>query len=456
MSKKIIVVGGGPGGYAAAIRGAQLGAEVGLAEAAQLGGTCLNRGCVPTKVLLHSAEFFHKAVRGSVAGVKLAGVELDWPGAQARKDEVVGRLTGGVAALLRHHGVTLYRETAELIPGKTVRAGSEILAPDAVILAMGSVNARLDFPGRDLPDVLDSASALALEAAPKSVAIVGGGVIGMEFAVLYHMLGAEVCVIEALPEILPAADEEIAGCLREMMEAEGVRIYTGARVTAAEETAGGLSVSFERGGVVQRILAKKLLVAAGRRPNTAGSGLEAAGVATERGAVVTDAYFQTSVPGVYAVGDCNGQMMLAHAAIAQGAAAAEHIMGETPHYNSKVVPSCVYTQPEIAGVGMTEGQVRQAGIPYKIGRFDLSGNAKALIENKGGIVKIIADARLGEVLGVHMIGPRVTELIAEAALCVSMEGTAEEIANTVHAHPTVSEAVGEAAMSVFGKPIHGV
>jgi dihydrolipoamide dehydrogenase len=391
-----------------------------------------------------------------VAGVKFDGVALDWAGAQARKAEVVGRLRGGVEALLRHYGVALYPAPAELISGKEVRVDSEILAPEAVILAAGSVNARLSFPGCDLPDVLDSASALDLEAAPKSVVIVGGGVIGMEFAALYRMLGAEVRVVEALPEILPAADGEIAGCLREMMASEGVRIHTGARVTAAEKTAGGLSVYFEEGGASMEILTEKLLIAAGRRPNTAGLGLEAAGIVTERGAVVTDEYFQTNVPGVYAVGDCNGQLMLAHAAIAQGAAAAEHIMGETPHYHSKAIPSCVYTQPEIAGAGMTEAQVRQAGIPYKIGRFNLNGNAKALIEDGKGMVKIIADARLGEILGVHMIGPRVTEAIGEAAICMNLEGTAEEIAYTVHAHPTVSEAAGEAAMSVFGKPIHGV
>jgi dihydrolipoamide dehydrogenase len=391
-----------------------------------------------------------------VAGVKLAGVELDWAGAQARKNELVRQLTDGVEALLRRHGVALYREAAELAPGKRVRIGSKIMDPEAVILASGSINAPLSFPGFDLPGVLDSTSALALDEAPGSVAIVGGGVIGMEFAALYRMLGTEVTVLEALPEILPAADEEIAGLTREMMEAEGVRIHTGARLRLAEKTADGLSVTFERDGVPQKIFAEKLLIAAGRRPNTAGLGLEAAGVTTERGAVVTDAYFQTNVPGIYAVGDCNGKLMLAHAAIAQGVAAAEHIMGETPRYSPKTIPSCVYTSPEIAGIGLTEKQTGQAGIPYKVGRFNLQGNAKALIEGKGGMIKIIADARLGEVLGVHMIGPRVTELIAEAALCMNMEGTAEEIAQTIHPHPTVSEAFGEAAMSVFGRPIHGI
>ncbi len=223
-----------------------------------------------------------------------------------------------------------------------------------------------------------------------------------------------------------------------------------------EKTQGSLSVSFETEGKLRQVTAEKVLVAVGRRPRTEALGLEALGIKTARGAVTTDEFFRTSVPGVYAVGDCNARLMLAHTAMAQGRAAAEHCMGITPHYNARAVPSCVYSMPEIASVGMTEEQVRDTGIPYSVGRFSLAGNGKALIDGAGGgFIKLIADKKLGEVLGVHMVGSRVTEMIAEAALCMRLEGTVEDIVNTVHAHPTVSEAVCEAAMSVFGKPIHG-
>jgi dihydrolipoamide dehydrogenase len=455
LSKKIVIVGGGPGGYAAAIRAAQLGASVTLAEMASLGGTCLNVGCIPTKALLHVGDFYRRARLGAVPGVRLAGVTLDWPEAQRHKEHTVARLTGGVAALLAHSGVTVMSGAASLLPGRRVRVGNDILEPDAVIIATGSVSAALRLPGADLPGVIDSTGALALEAVPASMVIVGGGVVGVEFASLFAALGTAVTVVELLPEILPAIDGEIAGLLREALADNGVQVRTGATLSGIEKATGGLAVRFEQGGASQTVTAELVLMAAGRRPNTAGLGLEEAGVGLLRGAVQTDGFFLTPVPGVYAVGDCNGQSMLAHAAMAQGVAAAEHIMGIPPHYDPKVIPSCVYAAPEAAAVGMTERQARDAGFDVAVGRFDLSGNARALIEGGTGLVKIIADKRLGEVLGVHIIGPHATELIAEAALCMGMEGTAEDIARTVHAHPTVGEAVCEAAMSVFGRAIHG-
>jgi dihydrolipoamide dehydrogenase len=456
MGKNIVVIGGGPGGYAAAIRAAQLGAAVTLAEEHYIGGTCLNVGCVPTKALLHTGEFYRKASTNAVAGVRSVGVLLDWPEAQRHKEKLVGRLTGGVIALLRHNGVAVMTGKASLLPGLKAKIGKETLSPDAVIIATGSVNADLRFPGSDLPGVIDSTGALSLEAVPASLAIIGGGVIGVEFATLFGSLGTKVTIIELLPEILPPVDAELAALVRETLEAAGAEIFTGSKLISAEKKGGVLSVTFENNGRTQSVDTEKVLVAVGRRPNTAGLGLEALGMKMNRGAVETDGFFRTSVPGVYAVGDCNGRTMLAHAAMAQGEAAAEHIMGVTPQYNPKVVPSCVYTSPETAVVGMTEKQAREAGIDYAVGRFSLDGNARALIDGGGGLIKIIADKKLGEVLGVHMFGPRVTEMIAEAALCMTLEGTVEDIVRTIHAHPTVSEAVGEAAMSVFGKPIHGV
>lgn len=456
MGKKVIVIGGGPAGYTAAIRAAQLGANVILAENAQVGGTCLNVGCIPTKALLHTGQFFRTAAENMIAGVRCSGVLLDWPAAQRHKEEIVKKLTGGVGALIRHNGVKLVNETATLLSSNSVRIGTEAQEADAVIIATGSESSVLPVCGANLPGVMDSTAALSMAEVPASVVIVGGGVIGVEFASLYRSLGAKVTVLEMQPEILPTLDQEIGGLQRGMMESDGVSIYTGVKLTRIEQCKDGLSVSYEQNGGTQHISAEKVLMAVGRRPRIMGIGLEALGVKMTRGAIDVDENFRTSQAGIYAVGDCNGKMMLAHAAMAQGIAAAEHIMGMTPRYNPRVVPSCVYGAPEIAAVGLTEEQVQDTGIDYTVGRFSLSGNGKAIIENTGGMIKIIAEKKLGEVLGVHMIGPRVTEMIAEAALCMSMEGTVEDIVGTIHAHPTVGEAVCEAAMSVFGKPIHGV
>ncbi|SHI14415.1 dihydrolipoamide dehydrogenase [Sporobacter termitidis DSM 10068] len=457
MGKRIVVIGGGPGGYAAAIKAAQLGAQVTLAEAAQVGGTCLNVGCIPTKALLHTGEFYRKVAMNAVAGVKTVGAFLDWPAVQQHKEKIVGKLTGGVAALLRHNGVKVISESASLLPDRKVRIGNEILETDAVILATGSVNTDLRFPGSDLYGVIDSTKALSLDEVPKSMVIVGGGVIGVEFATLFNAVGTKVSIIELLPEILPPVDVEIAGFLHETLMENGVQLYTGAKLTGVEKSEDVLTVGFEQNGETRQVTAEKVLVAVGRRPRTAGLGLEALGIKLTRGAIDVDDYFRTNAPAVYAVGDCNGRIMLAHAAMAQGVAAAEHIMGAKPHYDPKIVPSCVYSSPEIACVGMTEKQAKESGIDYSVGSFNLGGNGKSLIDDAGGgYIKIIADKTLGEVLGIHMIGSRVTEIIAEAALCMNMEGTVEDIVNTVHAHPTVSEAVCEAAMSVFGKSIHGV
>lgn len=457
MSKNIVIIGGGPAGYAAAIKAAQLGAKVTLVESVKVGGTCLNVGCIPTKSLLHTGEFYRKAAANSVAGVNITGLSLDWQAAQQHKNSIVEQLTSGVKALLKHNGVTVCAEVASLLPGLKVKAGSEIIQADAIVLATGSVSSVLSFPGSDLPGVIDSTSALSLESVPKSLVIVGGGVISIEFVTLFNALGTKVTILEMLPEILPQLDPEIAGLEHAMLDVAGVQVFTSARLNRVTQTGDALTVSFELDGKEQQVAAEKVLVAVGRKPQTAGLGLENIDVETNRGAIVVDDNFQTNITGLYAVGDCNGQMMLAHAAMAQGISAVEHIMGKTSNYNSRVIPSCVYCSPEIASVGMTEKQVQDAGIPYTVGRFSLGGNGKSIIEDAGeGLIKIIADKKLGEILGVHMIGPRVTEMIAEAALCMNMEGTVEDIVNTIHAHPTVSEAVCEAAMSAFGNPIHGV
>ena len=455
MEKKIVVIGGGPGGYSAAIKAAQLGAQVTLAEPCSMGGTCLNVGCIPTKALLHSCEFYHKIKSGAVPGVK-ANAVIDWVEMQNYKEALIGQLTGGVSALLRHNGVQLLEEKAFPLPGGKVKIGSAELAADAVILATGSVSVKPNFPGAETKGVIDSAEALALGEIPKSLVIVGGGVIGVEFATLFSRLGTQVTVLEILSEILPTFDAEATDCLHEKLESDGVKIYTEALLTSVAKSPSGLTACFKQKDAEHRLETDYVLVAAGRRPNTDELGLDPLGVKTVKGAVEVDRNFRTNLPGLYAVGDCNGENMLAHAAIAQGITAAGHIMGDSIRYNPKIVPRCCYSSPEIAAVGMTEKQVKDSGLEYSVGLFNLSGNGKAQIDGGGGFVKIIADKLLGEILGVHIIGPSATEMIGEAAVCMSMEGTVEDIYSTIHSHPTVSEAIGEAAMSVFGKPLHGV
>ena len=453
MRKKILVIGGGPAGYVAAIRGAQLGAEVCLVEQDKPGGTCLNVGCIPTKTLLRVAAFYDKASSSAVPGVR-SFAELDWPSALAYKESVVRQLTGGVSWLLENCGVQVRGGRATLLPGLRALVGEETLEADAIVLATGSVNTALTFPGSDLDGVIDSTATLSLREPPRSIAIIGGGVIGMEFAALYAFLGVKVTVVEMMPEILPVMDAEIAGLLREKLGASGVRIMTGAKLIGIDKADGGLEVHISTGGQEDVVPAEKALVAVGRSPCTAGLGLERLGVAMDRGAVVTDETCRTNLAGLYAVGDCNGKQMLAHAAMAQGKEAAEHIMAQTAPGRRNHIPGCVYTSPEIACVGLTEKQVQDRGIPYRVGRFSLSGNGKSVVEGEEGLVKILADRALGEVLGVHMIGPHATEMIAEAVLCMDMEGTVEDLAAAVRAHPTVSEALGEAAAAVFGKAIH--
>ena len=457
MAKKIVVIGGGPGGYVAAIRATQLGAEVELVEKENLGGTCLNVGCIPTKVLLHTSELYHSVKCGERIGLKGENVELDWPALINRKKSVVRRLVGGVAGLLKANGVAVHKGQAELVaPGQVKINGEKTLTADAVVLATGSVPVRLNFPGADLPGVIDSTGALDLDKPPQTLVIVGGGYIGIEFASLFAAIGVKVKVVELLPEILPGIDGELAAVLKKELLKAGVDFLNGAKLAAVEQSGAGLKAHIEQDGKSQEIEAEKVLVAVGRRSFTEGLGLEKIGLKMERGRIVVDGRYQTSLPGVYAIGDCNGVTMLAHAASHQGIEAVEHIMGAgTEAHTAPIVPACIYTRPEIASVGLTEEKIRQQGAPYRKGVFPLAGNGKAMIEEgESGFIKILSGEKYGEILGVHMVGPRVTEMIGEATLAMRLEATLDELVTTIHAHPTVSEAIGEAALAGLGRPIH--
>lgn len=458
MAKKVVIIGGGPGGYVAAIRAAQLGAETHLVEKENLGGTCLNVGCIPTKALLHTAELYHAVRNGERIGLKGESVTIDWQALMNRKQSVVRRLVGGVGGLLKANGVTVHKGTGELAgPGsvKVHGAEEEVLTADVVVVSTGSVPVKLNFPGADLPGVIDSTGALSLPKPPESMVIVGGGVIGIEFAALYAALGSKVTVVELLPEILPGIDSEIVVALKNKLSKEGIVFLNGAKLESVTQAAGALAAKVQVGAETREIVAEIVLVAVGRRAFTDGAGLEAAGVKLERGKVAVDENYQTNIPGVYAIGDCNGITMLAHAASHQGIAAVEHALGHGGAHGQPIVPACIYTSPEVAAVGITEDKAKEQGIAYKKGVFPLAGNGKAMIdEGESGFIKILAGAQYGEIIGVHMVGPRVTEMIGEATLAMRLEATVEELVTTIHAHPTVSESIGEAALAVSGQAIH--
>ncbi len=458
MAKKVVIIGGGPGGYVAAIRAAQLGAETHLVEKENLGGTCLNVGCIPTKALLHTAELYHAVRNGERIGLKGESVTIDWQALMNRKQSVVRRLVGGVGGLLKSNGVTVHKGTGELAgPGsvKVHGAAGEVLAADVVVVSTGSVPVKLNFPGADLPGVIDSTGALSLPKPPESMVIVGGGVIGVEFAALYAALGSKVTVVELLPEILPGIDSEIVVALKKNLSKEGIVFLNGAKLEAVNEAGGALAAKVQVGAETREIVAEIVLVAVGRRAFTDGAGLEASGVKLERGKVAVDENYQTNLPGVYAIGDCNGITMLAHAASHQGIVAVEYALGHGGSHGQPIVPACIYTSPEVAAVGITEDKAKEQGIAYKKGVFLLAGNGKAMIdEGESGFIKILAGAQYGEILGVHMVGPRVTEMIGEATLAMRLEATVEELVTTIHAHPTVAESIGEAALAVSGQAIH--
>lgn len=457
MAKRVIVIGGGPGGYVAAIRAAQLGAEVHLVEKTKLGGTCLNIGCIPTKVLLHTAEMYQKLKHGEKTGLIVENSRVDWSVLQKHKANIVNRLVQGVGGLLKANKITVHNGEAILQDAQTVKVVGEnavTLQGDIIILAVGSEPARIPINGIDLPGVIDSTGALSLPEIPRSLLIAGGGVIGAEFAQLYSALGTEVTVVEMLPEILPPIDGQLTQIIKKELTKLGVTFMTDTGLMEIQQ-GDELIARVKTKDSEKLIPAQYILISVGRKPNTQGLGLEQLGIQTNKGAIVVDEHFMTNVSGVYAIGDCNAQMMLAHVASAQGMAAVEYALGEHAFYNNKVIPSCVYTVPEIAGVGLTEEQAKAQELSYKVGVFPLAANGKSMIDDGDcGLVKVIADAQSGEILGAHIIGPRATDMIGELALAMNMQATTEEIVATIHAHPTVSEAIAEAAHAVFANPIH--
>jgi dihydrolipoamide dehydrogenase len=465
-SYDVIVIGGGPGGYVAAIRAAQLGLKAACVEKrATLGGTCLNVGCIPSKELLHSSHLFEQAGHELAAhGIATGKVSCDLNVLLARKDKVVGELTKGIEFLFRKNKVDHIKGTGRIVAAGSVAVtplgggAEQRLAAKAIVIATGSDVATV--PGLDVDEarIVSSTGALALPSVPKHLVVIGGGYIGLEMGTVWRRLGAEVTVIEFLDSILPNLDAELARHMHRLLQKKGFVFKLGTKVTGAKVANKGVTLTVEpaKGGAAEMVSADVVLVAVGRKPYTDGLGLAELGVALdERGRVVVDSHFQTNVPGIHAIGDAIAGPMLAHKAEEDGVAVAEILAGKPGHVNYETVPAVVYTWPEIATVGKTEQELKAAGIAYKIGKFPFSANSRArCMGDTEGFVKVLADATSDRVLGVHIIGPDAGHLIAEAALAMEYGASSEDIARTCHAHPTLSEALKEAALAVEGRAIH--
>ncbi|MEK7848198.1 MAG: dihydrolipoyl dehydrogenase, partial [Chloroflexota bacterium] len=451
MRVHILIIGGGPAGYTAAIRAAQLGAEVTLVEKEALGGTCLHRGCIPTKALLHSAHLLTAIRRAGEIGLRVGEASPHLPGLLEYQQSVVSRLHQGLQGLMRQNRVKVVSGTARLLSphrAVVVESGQELEA-EAIVLAPGSQPHRL--PAAAGVPVWSSDDALKPSRLPTSLIVVGGGVVGLEFAQLYRRLGARVTVAETLPHILPGEDAEMTGLLAGILKQEGIDFLTGEGVQAVRQDGGQMVVSLQG----KELRAEAVLVATGRKPALDGLGLEAAGVAVEGGHIIVDEAMRTSVSSILAAGDATGGPMLAHAAMAQGAGAAATALGRPFAMDYSTMPRCIYTSPELASVGLTEEQARQQHGRVKVSRFPLAASSRAQLLGEGqGLVKVVAGADHGEVLGVHILAPGASELIGEAVLAMKLEATATELAEVIHPHPSLSEALGEAFLGVEGRAIH--
>lgn len=460
MDYDVAVIGGGPGGYVAAIKAAQLGARVLLVEKEKLGGVCLHRGCIPTKTLLNSAEKWQELQHLAEFGLSADHPAFDFSRVKNRMAQVVTQMERGIMQLIKSNDIELVNGVAELQSSHELRvqtaAGIKKYTASKMILAAGSEPVGLPVAGGELEGVINSDQLLGLREVPKSLLVIGGGAVGLEFASAFAAFGAEVTVVEMMPQILPGADSDVVKRLGLALRKQGIKMLTDTKVVGLAQEEGGLKMEVITKGADAKILkAEKVLVAIGRRPLTAGLGLEAAGVKYSVRGIEVDETMQTSVAGVYAVGDGTGKSMLAHAASHAGSAAAQNAMGGRVAVDFSAVPSCVFTIPEVAMVGLTEQTAAAKGIDIAVSKFNFAANGKAVsLGQTDGLVKIIADKRSGRVLGMHIVGPHASDLIMEGTLTIANRLTAQDISHTIHPHPTLSETVMECAQGIGGEAIH--
>ncbi len=467
MAYDVVVIGSGPGGYVCAIKAAQLGLKVAVVEKrATFGGTCLNIGCIPSKALLHASEMFAEAGHSFDAlGIEIAQPRLDLKKMMAHKDATVAANVGGVAFLFKKNKIDSYRGTGKVLAAGKVAVtdedgGTQEIEASNIVIATGSDVAGIPGVAVDIDEktIVSSTGALALDKVPGHLVVVGGGVIGLELGSVWARLGAKVTVVEFLDTLLGGMDGEVSKQFQRLLGKQGFEFRLGAKVTGVAKAKKGASVTFEpvKGGAAETIEADAVLIATGRKPYTEGLGLKEAGVEMdERGRIWTDRHLRTSVPGIYAIGDVVAGPMLAHKAEDEGVAVAETIAGQAGHVNYDVIPGVVYTSPEVASVGRTEEELKKAGIEYRSGKFPFTANGRArAMQHTDGFVKVLADKASDRVLGVHIVGFGAGEMIHEAAVLMEFGGSSEDLARTCHAHPTMSEAVKEAALAAFFKPIH--
>ncbi|MGE5278796.1 MAG: dihydrolipoyl dehydrogenase [Acidobacteriota bacterium] len=459
----VAIIGSGPGGYVAAIRAAQLGMSALIVERdSRLGGVCTLRGCIPTKALLHTADLLEQARHGSDVGVAARDVRLDLAGAMKHKDKVVRQSTNGITYLMKKNRVDVVNGFGRIAGVGRVSVSGPDGAETAyqaknILVATGSAPRSLPGIEIDHKTILSSDSMLELAEIPKSLLVIGSGAVGVEFASMYSRFGSKVTILEILPRIVPIEDEDISRELAASFKRQGMTVYVDARVERVTRTEAGVEVlartSAEK---TETMRAEKVLLAVGRKPLSEGIGLEGAGVATERGYIKVDPYLRTNVPGIYAIGDVVPTPWLAHVASAEGVVAVEHMAGkETMPLNYDQVPGCTYCSPEVASIGLTEAKARERGFDVAVGKFPFTAVGKARVVNEtAGFVKIVAEKKYDEVLGVHIVGPAATELIAEAGAAMRLEATSEDLVRTIHAHPTLSEAIHEASEAVSGHSIH--
>ena len=453
--KDIVIIGGGPAGYVAAIHAAHLGANVALVEKDRLGGTCLNRGCIPTKALVSSVEVLLGVKRADGFGIDVDTVKINFRKIMARKRLIVNKLVSGVEQLMKANRISVYRGTGRILSPYLVKVNDEELATRKVIIATGSESALLPVPGLDLPGVLTTDDALELKELPESLVVIGGSHVGVEFASIFSRLGTKVTIVKRRPLQLEPVDEEIGRRFAQTLPRQGIEVKIGAAVKAIRREGSVLKVVWDTPEGEQGVEGQAVLMATGRQPYTEGLGLSQLGIRMDGRAIVVNEYLETSIPGVYAIGDVLGKSMLAHVAFYEGEVAVENALGHPRQADYRAVPSCIFTQPEIAGVGITEREAKDSGVPYKVSKFPFLACGRAVtMDETAGMVKMICGAENGRLLGMHIMGPHASDLIAEGALAIQLGATARDIAHTIHAHPTLPEAVREAAMGQLEGSIH--